>query len=135
MTNSHGSFDQVGEESKQNGASEKERDFLPTTVLSLSSDFNRGGKGSVETGTCSSGEEKPEFSSSQDSSHTGGKFKRDSETSSRQESSLLCRKKTQTPCLEGERSAREAGPGLWGERREAAQLASDLHLHWAGEWS
>lgn len=33
----------------------RERDFLPMTVLSLSLNFNRGGEGSMETGTYSSG--------------------------------------------------------------------------------
>lgn len=84
------SFDQVGEESKENGTSgkERERDFLPMTVLSLSLNFNRGGEGSMETGACSLGEEKPEFSSSQDSSHARGEFKRDSERPFCQDSSL-----------------------------------------------
>lgn len=44
------SFDHVGEEPKENGASGEERDFLPVTVLSLSLDFNRGGEGAMETG-------------------------------------------------------------------------------------
>lgn len=66
----------------------RERDFLPMTVLSLSLNFNRGGEGSMETGACSLGEEKPEFSSSQDSSHARGEFKRDSERPFCQDSSL-----------------------------------------------
>lgn len=43
--------------------------------------FNRGGEDSMETGTRSLGEEKPEFSSGQDSIHARRKFKRDMERS------------------------------------------------------
>ena len=58
------------------------------TVLSLNSNFNRGGEGSMETGTCSLGEEKPEFSSIQESSHARREFKRDAERPLCQDSSL-----------------------------------------------
>lgn len=42
----------------------------------------------METGTCSLGEKKPEFSSSQERSHARGEFKRDAERPVCQDSSL-----------------------------------------------
>lgn len=68
-------------------------------MLSLSSDLNRSGEDSVEI--CSLWEGKPEFSCSQDSSHAGGEFKRDSARPPHPVSSLLCKKKhRQRPCHE-----------------------------------
>lgn len=106
----------------------RERDFLPMTVLSLSLNFNRGGEGSMETGTYSSGEEKPEFSSSQDSGHAGGKFKRGLPT-------RTAGRSTEAWPARGRGAPMKLGLGPCGETRAVAQLASDLHPRQAGERS
>lgn len=71
--------------------------------MSLSLDFNGGGEGFVESGTCSLGKKSLNSAVARISSHAVRKFKRDSAMPHHQVSRLLCKKKYRCFAKEGTR--------------------------------
>ena len=81
MTNSQTHLTKLGRSLKRTEHLGKRERLSSNDSVVIELGFNRRSEDSMETGTRSLGEEKPEFSSGQDSIHAQRKFKRDTERS------------------------------------------------------